>query len=93
MSNQVLSQQSHSPTSPQFTGKDRVDYYDLKFGIKKSKPILIPPARNIIASISLSLHPHIDSHNQNPKAFVWTASVENIMRKISKYKDLLVTGH
>jgi hypothetical protein len=41
------------PTSPQFTGRDRVDYYDLKFGIKKSKPILIPPTRNIIASISL----------------------------------------
>lgn len=36
---------------------------------------------------------YIDSHNQNPKAFVWTASVESIMRKISKCKDLLVTGH
>jgi len=36
---------------------------------------------------------YIDSHNQNPKAFVWTASVETIMRKISKCKDLLVTEH
>ncbi len=36
---------------------------------------------------------YIESHNQNPKVFVWTASVENIMRKISKCKDLLVTGH
>ncbi len=36
---------------------------------------------------------YIDSHNQNPKAFVWTASVESIMRKISKCKDLLETGH
>jgi transposase len=36
---------------------------------------------------------YIDSHNQNPKAFVWTASVETIMRKIPKCKDLLVTGH
>jgi uncharacterized protein involved in cysteine biosynthesis len=33
---------------------------------------------------------YIESHNQNPKAFVWTASVESIMRKISKCKDLLV---
>jgi hypothetical protein len=40
------------PTNPQFTGRDRVDYHDLKFEIKKSKPILILPTRNIIASIS-----------------------------------------
>lgn len=36
---------------------------------------------------------YIDSHNQNPKAFIWTASVEGIMRKISKCQDLLETGH
>lgn len=36
---------------------------------------------------------YIESHNQNPKVFVWTASVENIMRKISKSKDPLVTLH
>lgn len=36
---------------------------------------------------------YIDYHNQNPKAFVWTASVESIMRKVSKCKELLVTGH
>ncbi|MFQ6610262.1 MAG: IS630 family transposase, partial [Fidelibacterota bacterium] len=39
------------------------------------------------------INQYIDSHNQNPKAFVWTASVETIMRKISKCKDLLETGH
>jgi transposase len=36
---------------------------------------------------------YIKSHNQNPKIFVWTASVEGIMRKISKCKDLLETVH
>jgi len=36
---------------------------------------------------------YIESHNQNPKIFVWTASVETIMRKISKCKDLLETPH
>jgi len=36
---------------------------------------------------------YIESHNQNPKVFVWTASVESIMRKISKCKDLLETAH
>ena len=29
---------------------------------------------------------YIESHNQNPKVFVWTASVESIMRKISNVK-------
>ena len=29
---------------------------------------------------------YIESHNQNPKIFAWTASVQSIMRKISIYK-------
>lgn len=29
---------------------------------------------------------YIESHNQNPKVFLWTASVESIMRKISNVK-------
>jgi transposase len=29
---------------------------------------------------------YIDSHNQNPKVFVWTASVQSIMSKISNVK-------
>lgn len=36
---------------------------------------------------------YINSHNQNPKVFVWTASVESIIRKIAISKDLLVTLH
>jgi transposase len=36
---------------------------------------------------------YINSHNQNPKIFVWTASAEAIMNKISKCKDLLVSPH
>ncbi len=30
---------------------------------------------------------YIESHNQNPKVFVWTASVVSIMRKISNVKN------
>ena len=33
-----------------------------------------------------TIRQYIDSHNQNPKVFVWTASVENIMQKISNVK-------
>jgi transposase len=46
-----------------------------------------------VKELIVAIKQYIDSHNQNPKAFVWTASVESIMRKISKCKDLLVTGH
>lgn len=33
-----------------------------------------------------TIQQYIDSHNQNPKVFVWTASVESIMQKISNVK-------
>ena len=36
---------------------------------------------------------YIESHNQNPKVFVWTASVHSIMNKISKCKEALDAGH
>jgi hypothetical protein len=36
---------------------------------------------------------YIESHNQNPKVFVWTASVNSIMNKIAISKDLLGTLH
>lgn len=46
-----------------------------------------------VKELIMTIQRYIDSHNQNPKAFVWTASVESIMRKIAKCKDLLVTPH
>jgi len=46
-----------------------------------------------VKELIAAIKQYIDSHNQNPKVFVWTASVESIMRKISKCKDLLETGH
>jgi transposase len=36
---------------------------------------------------------YIDAHNQNPRVFVWSASVEKIMAKISKCKEALGTLH
>jgi len=41
-----------------------------------------------VKELIMTIQQYIESHNQNPKAFVWTASVESIMRKISKCKDL-----
>lgn len=41
-----------------------------------------------VKELIITIKQYIESHNQNPKVFVWTASVESIMRKISKCKDL-----
>ena len=36
---------------------------------------------------------YIGAHNQNPKVFIWGASVETIMSKIVKCKEALETPH
>jgi transposase len=46
-----------------------------------------------VKELITAIQNYIDSHNQNPKIFVWTASVESIMSKISKCKDLLESLH
>lgn len=48
--------------------------------------------KNVKELIS-TIKQYIESHNQNPKVFVWTASVESIMNKIKITKDLLETLH
>lgn len=46
-----------------------------------------------VKELIMAIKQYIESHNQTPKVFVWTASVESIMRKISKCKDLLDAPH
>lgn len=46
-----------------------------------------------VKELIMIIKQYIESHNQKPKVFVWTASVESIMRKISKCKDLLDAPH
>jgi len=36
---------------------------------------------------------YLDNHNQNPRVFTWSATVEIIMAKISKCKEALETLH
>ena len=36
---------------------------------------------------------YLDNHNQNPRVFVWTASVERILTKVAKCKDVLDALH
>jgi transposase len=44
---------------------------------------------NNVKELIMAIKQYIESHNQNPKIFLWTASVENIMRKISNVKNCL----
>ena len=46
-----------------------------------------------VKELIATIKQYIESHNQNPKVFVWTASVESIMNKIKITKDLLETLH
>lgn len=48
---------------------------------------------NNVKELIFVIKQYIESHNQNPKVFVWTASVEAIMNKIKITKDLLETLH
>jgi transposase len=46
-----------------------------------------------VAELVAAITQYIDSHNQNPRVFVWTASVEKIMAKIAKSKEALDAPH
>lgn len=62
------------------------------FGEITSKRIRRGSFKNV-KELIMSIKQYIKSHNQNPKVFTWTASVDSIMRKISKCKDLLDAPH
>jgi len=46
-----------------------------------------------VKGLIAAINNYIESHNQNPQVFVWTASVQAIMNKISKCKEALDAGH
>jgi len=54
----------------------------IRRGVFKSVPDLIK-----------AIQSYLDNHNQNPKAFVWSAPVERILEKIAKCKEALGTLH
>lgn len=45
--------------------------------------------RELIAAIN----EYLDNHNQNPRVFVWTATVQRILIKVAKCKEALDTLH
>ena len=46
-----------------------------------------------VRSLINVINDYIHNHNQNPQAFVWTATPEAIMKKIAKCKEALGTVH
>ena len=46
-----------------------------------------------VPELTAAIQEYVDNHNQNPRVFVWTASVEGIMAKIAKCKEALGTLH
>jgi transposase len=48
--------------------------------------------RNVPELIA-TIREYMDNHNQNPRVFVWTASVQRILTKVAKCKEALGTLH
>ncbi|MBM3706029.1 MAG: IS630 family transposase [Actinobacteria bacterium] len=48
---------------------------------------------NNVKALIKAIKEYLDSHNQNPRAFVWSAPVERILEKITKCKEALDAVH
>jgi len=46
-----------------------------------------------VSELISAIEEYLNNHNQNPKVFVWTASVERIMTKVAKSKEVLDALH
>lgn len=46
-----------------------------------------------VPELIAAIKEYLDNHNQNPRVFVWTASVKGIMAKIAKCKEALDALH
>ena len=46
-----------------------------------------------VSELIAAINEYLDNHNQNPRIFTWTASVERIMAKVAKCKEALGTLH
>ncbi|MBU6433914.1 MAG: IS630 family transposase [Nitrospirae bacterium] len=46
-----------------------------------------------VPALIAAIRDYLDHHNQNPRVFVWTASVERILSKVAKCKEALDALH
>jgi len=74
------------------TSSSWVNMVERWFAEITSKRIRRGSFRNVKELIK-AINSYIQSHNQNPRVFVWTASVQSIMTKITKCKEALDAEH
>jgi transposase len=74
------------------TSSSWVNMVERWFAEITSKRIRRGSFRNVKELVK-AINSYIKSHNQNPQVFVWTASVQSIMTKITKCKEALDAGH
>jgi len=46
-----------------------------------------------VPELIATIYKYLDTYNEDPKTLVWTAKVEDILRKVSKCKAILETVH
>ena len=46
-----------------------------------------------VPELIAAIHEYLDTHNQNPRIFTWTASVEKILAKVAKCQEALDALH
>jgi transposase len=46
-----------------------------------------------VRELTAAIQEYLDCHNQNPRVFTWTASVQSILTKVAKCKEALGTLH
>ena len=46
-----------------------------------------------VQDLVVAIKQYVENHNENPRVFVWTASVERILTKVAKSKEALGTLH
>ncbi|HKV44588.1 MAG TPA: IS630 family transposase, partial [bacterium] len=46
-----------------------------------------------VKALIQAIREYLDEHNKQPKPFVWTASVEQILAKVNRCKAILEAAH
>ncbi len=46
-----------------------------------------------VADLIAAIQAYLDAHNENPKPFIWTASIDSILEKVGRCKAVLETVH
>ena len=46
-----------------------------------------------VPDLIAAIHAYLDAHNEDPKPFIWTASIDSILEKVGRCKAVLETVH